>query len=211
MGRNSGQCTAECLTVYSSPQSSAELFSTHISRPQCSYNMQQGLWISVEDIGILHSVCTPRSGYRFFFSPHTEYVTQDNIHCIIIEFYTTGMMLGGWSFWGWPGPLVPMKKNLNASAYQVILDNFMLPTLWEQFGEGPFVFQHWFGRTWQAPLEPWTQPYQTPLGWTRTASPTSLLDEQKWLIPLIAVFDCFLSVNRKILYTNLTHKDDKQK
>ncbi|CAI9546744.1 unnamed protein product, partial [Staurois parvus] len=27
---------------------------------------------------------------------------------------------------------------LEMSAYQNILDNFMLPTLWEQFGDGPF-------------------------------------------------------------------------
>jgi len=40
------------------------------------------------------------------------------------------------------GPLVPVKGTLNASAYQEILDNFMLPTLWKQFGDGPFLFQH---------------------------------------------------------------------
>ena len=36
-------------------------------------------------------------------------------------------------------PLVPVKGTLKASAYQDILDNFMLPTLWEEFGDGPFV------------------------------------------------------------------------
>ena len=40
------------------------------------------------------------------------------------------------------GPLVPVKRILNASSYQIILDNSMLRTLWKQFGEGPFLFQH---------------------------------------------------------------------
>ena len=35
-----------------------------------------------------------------------------------------------------------MNGTLNASAYQTILGNFMLTTLWKQFGDGPFPFQH---------------------------------------------------------------------
>ncbi|KAK3547923.1 hypothetical protein QTP70_001001 [Hemibagrus guttatus] len=40
------------------------------------------------------------------------------------------------------GHLVPVKGTLNSSAYQDNLDNFMLPTLREEFGDGSFLFQH---------------------------------------------------------------------
>ncbi|KAI4887628.1 hypothetical protein NFI96_016632 [Prochilodus magdalenae] len=40
------------------------------------------------------------------------------------------------------GPLVPVRGTLNASAAQETLDHSMLPTLWGQFGDGPFLFQH---------------------------------------------------------------------
>ena len=34
------------------------------------------------------------------------------------------------------------SKKKHASAYQDILDNFMLPTLWGKFGDGHFLLQH---------------------------------------------------------------------
>ena len=45
-------------------------------------------------------------------------------------------------FRSWAWPLSSVKGTLNASAYQEMLDNSMPPTLWAQFGDGPFLFQH---------------------------------------------------------------------
>ena len=35
-----------------------------------------------------------------------------------------------------------VKGNPNVAAYCDILDNSVFPVLWQQFGEGPFLFQH---------------------------------------------------------------------
>ncbi|GFU13025.1 transposable element Tcb1 transposase [Trichonephila clavipes] len=48
-----------------------------------------------------------------------------------------------WRCFSWfaLGSLVPVTGNMNSEIYVDILDNAALPTIWQYFREGPFLFQ----------------------------------------------------------------------
>lgn len=49
---------------------------------------------------------------------------------------------GGLFFLVWPSSTSFVLGTLNTKGYDTILDNSVLLTVWQQFGTGPFLFQH---------------------------------------------------------------------
>lgn len=76
---------------------------------------------------------------------------QENIHCwtaLAVKFGGQGIMLWGCFYKFGPGPLVPVKGNINVSAYQEILYESMLPTLWDRLLKDVFYLS--VGVYWQS-------------------------------------------------------------
>lgn len=63
---------------------------------------------------------------------------RSSVNCIVtsVKFGGEGIMLWGCFTGAGLSLLVSMKGTVIALAYQSILENFMLPTLWKQFGDG---------------------------------------------------------------------------
>ena len=96
-----------------------------------------------------------------------------------VKFGGGGIMVWGCFSGAGLGPLVPVKGTLNASADQDILDNYMLPTLWEQFGAGLFLFQHDCAPVHKArPIKTWMEEFGVDeLDWPAQSPDLNLIED----------------------------------
>ena len=60
----------------------------------------------------------------------------------IVKFGGASVMVRCGISWFGLGPLVLVNGSMNSEVYANILENSMLPTLWQQFGIGPFLYQY---------------------------------------------------------------------
>ncbi|KAL0151306.1 hypothetical protein M9458_053497 [Cirrhinus mrigala] len=147
-------------TTATQPRSSRPRKLTERGQRMLRHIVRRGCQLSAESIATVlqtscglqissRTVCRKLQGMGFHgrAAASKPYITKCNAKRRMqsVKFGGGGIMVWGCFSGAGLGPLVPVKGTLNASAYQDILDildNSMLPTLWEQFGAGPFLFQH---------------------------------------------------------------------
>ena len=102
-----------------------------------------GLWSSVNTFSGVMNHASPSGSLTdriwVWQTPGKRYLPQCNANCKVWWMRNNGQ---GLFYRLGLGPLVLVKGNLSTTAYNDILDDSVLPTLWQQFGEGPLLFQH---------------------------------------------------------------------